>query len=375
MAPPRQRELQAARRLLDCLYNRGRQTPPFAGLARTEGLAEGTGTVEPAPEQVLTRLRLQLWDRLAEALGPSPVNGLREPLELEILTGDRRRELLRLLLRLLADLVEDLDQANLDPGALHQRRHRFGLDLWHQALEAFYGRYVQVTVQGQPQDLVALLRRSEAQVAPLITDLAEWDAVMATLVRGDALPLDNRTVSCRSPEALDRLQLLMEDWLIRLGNAVVWPLLDLGVELDPLRQTFYDFRLLSPRELTRFRNQLNWRTRCDRWYCDPRDIYESRRTLFHLEDGVIRRISIYAARQRELADLTGVAQTVTLALEFRDAIAPQLSLALGWIGNGLVFVLTQIVGRGLGLVGRGILQGLGQAVSRRGSERDGPMPL
>ncbi|MFM6040730.1 MAG: DUF3685 domain-containing protein, partial [Sphaerospermopsis kisseleviana] len=30
-----------------------------------------------------------------------------------------------------------------------------------------------------------------------------------------------------------------------------------------------------------------------------------------------------------------------------------------FLGNGIVFVLTQIIGRGLGLVARGILQGIG----------------
>jgi hypothetical protein len=31
------------------------------------------------------------------------------------------------------------------------------------------------------------------------------------------------------------------------------------------------------------------------------------------------------------------------------------------VGSGLVYVLTQVVGRGLGLIGRGILDGIGNA--------------
>jgi hypothetical protein len=31
------------------------------------------------------------------------------------------------------------------------------------------------------------------------------------------------------------------------------------------------------------------------------------------------------------------------------------------VGSGLVYVLTEVVGRGIGLVGRGILQGIGSA--------------
>jgi hypothetical protein len=55
---------------------------------------------------------------------------------------------------------------------------------------------------------------------------------------------------------------------------------------------------------------------------------------------------------------------VTLSLEARDALAPQLQAGLRRLGDLVVVVLTQVIGRAIGLVGRGVLQGLGRSVSR-----------
>ena len=65
-------------------------------------------------------------------------------------------------------------------------------------------------------------------------------------------------------------------------------------------------------------------------------------------------------RDRELRQQGWLQQTVTLALEARDAIAPQLQSLVRAVGNLFVLVLTRVVGRAIGLVGRGIAQGMGR---------------
>ena len=55
---------------------------------------------------------------------------------------------------------------------------------------------------------------------------------------------------------------------------------------------------------------------------------------------------------------------VTLSLEARDAVGPQLRQLIRGIGDLLVVLLTQVVGRAIGLVGRGILQGMGRSLGR-----------
>ncbi|MFM7615463.1 MAG: DUF3685 domain-containing protein, partial [Synechococcales cyanobacterium] len=72
---------------------------------------------------------------------------------------------------------------------------------------------------------------------------------------------------------------------------------------------------------------------------------------------------IYAPRTTELIQLKDVRYVLTLVLEIRDAIAPGLQASLSFVGNGMVYLLTQVVGRGIGLIGRGILQGIGNSLT------------
>ena len=50
---------------------------------------------------------------------------------------------------------------------------------------------------------------------------------------------------------------------------------------------------------------------------------------------------------------------MTLALETRDAISPRLRSVTIFIGSGIVYLLTEIIGRGIGLIGRGVIKGVG----------------
>ena len=71
---------------------------------------------------------------------------------------------------------------------------------------------------------------------------------------------------------------------------------------------------------------------------------------------------VYAPRQEELNKLSRIRWSVTIILEIRDAIALPLSSLLKTSGNAIVYLLTQIVGRSIGLVGKGILQGIGNSL-------------
>ncbi|WP_234709980.1 DUF3685 domain-containing protein, partial [Kamptonema formosum] len=62
----------------------------------------------------------------------------------------------------------------------------------------------------------------------------------------------------------------------------------------------------------------------------------------------IQKISIYSPRNQELAQLSGVQLVVTLVLEMRDATAPRVRAIIAFLGTGVVYVLTQVIGRGIG---------------------------
>ena len=69
-------------------------------------------------------------------------------------------------------------------------------------------------------------------------------------------------------------------------------------------------------------------------------------------------------REKEIENLEWLQKQVTLLVEIRDALAPQLEVAVKYIGNLFVTFLTKVVGKAIGLVGKGILQGLGRSSSK-----------
>jgi Protein of unknown function (DUF3685) len=175
------------------------------------------------------------------------------------------------------------------------------------------------------------------------------------------LTIDNTDYSAGTPEAIARASDLLDHLTIQLANAVVQPLLNRFSDLEAIKQSFYDRRLLSTREIERFRNDLSWRYRVDRYVNEPKAIFESQYRLFVFTLQGIGQIAIYAPRRQELEQLRGIPLAVTLALETRDAISPRLRSAIALLGSGVVYLLTEVIGRGIGLIGRGIVKGIGNA--------------
>ena len=74
--------------------------------------------------------------------------------------------------------------------------------------------------------------------------------------------------------------------------------------------------------------------------------------------------NIHYNRENDLKNLDWFQRQVTLLIEIRDALTPQLEIVISYLGNFVVTILTKIVGKSIGLIGKGILQGLGKASSK-----------
>ncbi|ABB57832.1 DUF3685 domain-containing protein [Synechococcus elongatus] len=359
----RRRELKAARALMDWLWNGGQPTPLLA-LAQPPAPAAESLVLSPTARRIRDRqhLKVLLWDQLTERLQQPLSNLTGRPLELDILRSDRQRELLAIILRRLNDLIADLQFSQLSTEQIVEKLPQLRQDLWQQSLSDFYGRYRDLQLDSATIELSSRLSDEWTRLAPSLVARLHGDRqVLLTLVHGLPVMIDGTAYALEAPEAQARLQLLLENLLLRLANAIVQPLLNCFAEVTAIKQEFYDAQHLSNRELTRFRNQLNWADRWEQLLENPRSIYESQWPLLHFVADGIDRCQVYAPRDQELQQLSGVQQTITLVMEARDAIAPQVSGLIRWLGSGVVFVLTQLLGRGIGLVGRGVLQGIGNA--------------
>ena len=195
---------------------------------------------------------------------------------------------------------------------------------------------------------------------------ATVEPMLAALVRAEPVLLDGHLLAPDTPAALLHLELLLSDWLLRMGSALAGLVLEEASQWPELRRFLLRRDLLPTRQLERLRNHVNSRERYEQLILEPLRVYESRRELLLLQaDGVATR-TLVDPRDQELAQLGPLQRMVTLSLELRDALGPQLRVFSQRLGDLLVTVLTQIIGRGIGLIARGVLLGLGRTLQGSG---------
>lgn len=401
----RRRELRASRWLVKRLLITPTQPddpssvplPPQPDPARSADGADlpppplQTPTVSPAPitdliPQVESTAIRSIQAALFDATFAKLQFGLRNltdtPLEIDILRDDRKQELLEIVLRQLENILTELRQSSVEVTQLLDKKVLILEDVWQAATLDFFGRYTALPLGDSPTDplnqqpieIVDVLLQDAAIVqAEILNKIPMVADFFAHLLFQVPLMVDEASYVVGSVEAMTRMEALLQNLVIQVGNAVMQPLLNRFGNVVAVKQNFYDRRLLSTREIERFRNNLSWRYRVQRYFKEPTAIFESRYSLLVLADLGIVKSSIYSPRNQELDELAGIGLAVTLALEARDAIAPRLRTAISFVGSGVVYVLTEVIGRGIGLIGRGIIKGVGNVVQdptfKRNSQR------
>jgi len=380
----RLRELAVARQLLLWLWGPvslawGSAEPPGSG----DGHGDRTASINTAassPAAISTagstgsgaltlpqRSAEAIWStivaRLEAAMEGGVANGSGQLLAIEGLAPQRRADLLLALIQQLSLLRQRLLE---DPGLqsnLSEQWERLQPELRRQALRVMASPYVQLPLAGELQPVADTLLRSSDLEAP-VGDLPDPAPLLAAVVQGRPLLVEGQLLAPDEPRAVLHLEQLVANWLLRSAELIAAEVLGCCSGWPELRRYLLRPELLATRNLERLRNQLNAQLRWSAWFDHPVELYESRRTLLCLSGGRIEPITLTEPRDRELRQLGWLPQLVTLALETRDAIGPQLQRLLKGLGDGLVVLLTQVIGRAIGLVGRGVLQGMGRSLGR-----------
>ena len=359
----RRRELRSARNLLLWLWG-----PLQVGLDDAVALSEPGETLSLS---LRDRNSEAVWETIEERLQTAVCGGLGNStgqlLAIEGLLPERRRDLLLALLKqlhaVLLRLRQEAPSAQLSQQDLRSRWNAMQPEVRQQALRCVAGSYVRLplgeTMQPVAEELLERtdLLRSDEELPDPMTMLAALVQDQPVLVDGQLLPADD-------PRALLQLEALISNWLVRTAEMIGGELLGVCGEWPELRRYLLEHALISTRELERLRNQLNSQTRWQEWIERPIRLYESRRLLYRLHSGQIEPLLLVEPRDEELKTLQWWQQQVALLVEARDAIAPQVRSLVKRIGDLMVVVLTQVVGRAIGLIGRGIAQGMGRSFGR-----------
>ena len=363
MLEGRCRELRSARNLLLWLWG-----PLHTGLAEAVPLRDQNNTLQlTLNDRQPTAVWKAIQERLEGAVSSGLGNGTGQLLAIEGLHPERRRDLLLALLQQLHEVLQRLrgDQlvSTRDQKALSARWQSLQTEVRQQALRSVAGNYVRLP-QGESLVAVAdqLVHRSDLRQSD--GELPDPQTMLASLVLDQPVLVDGQLLPSDDPRALLQLETLISNWLVRTAELIGSELLGICGEWPELRRYLLQQDLISTRELERLRNQLNSQSRWQDWIERPIRLYESRRLLFSLKTGRIEPLLLTEPRDEELRRLRWWQQQVALIVEARDAIAPQVQALVKRLGDLMVVLLTQVVGRAIGLIGRGIAQGMGRSLGR-----------
>lgn len=370
------RELQAARWLIHQLWKPSKRPhilSPSNEVNPTNNLTSdfSVEVVKPqveisglTKESNILAIQASLWDRTVEKLQSSLVNLSRTPLEIDILKDEKKRELLYIALRQVEQSLTELRFSEIQASQLHDQIPTILRNIWQETVINFFGKYYSLShpLDNSEVNVVDVLLKDIAIVqAAFLNKIPQIENFLSHLLFETELIVNNANLAIGTPEAMQRAELILDNLLIQIANGVIQPLLNHFADVEEVKHKFYRYNLLPTREIERFRNDLSWKYRLEKYITDPQLIFESRQVLFAFANSGIKQVSIYAPRSQELQKLEGIQLAVTLVLELQDAIAPRLKSAIAFLGSGFVYVLTNVIGRGIGLIGRGVLQGIGTA--------------
>ena len=359
----RLRELALARKLLLWLWG-----PVSLAWSGSDPEEPGSSTAPTSSALTLSqRSATSIWStieaRLQAAVEAGVANGSGQLLAIEGLAPQHRAELLLALMQQLTLLRQRLiDDPNLQ-ASLGEHWQRLQPELRRQALRAMASPYVQLPLGGDLQPVADTLLRS-SNLDASVDDLPDPEPLLAALVQGRPVLVDGQLVAPDEPRAVLHLEQLVSNWLLRSAEQIAAEGLACCSGWPELRRYLLRPELLATRNLERLRNQLNAQARWSGWFERPVELYESRRTLLCLNAGQIQPVTLTEPRDAELRQLGWLPQMVTLALETRDALGPQLRRLVKGLGDAVVVLLTQVIGRAIGLVGRGVLQGMGRSLGK-----------
>jgi DNA-binding NarL/FixJ family response regulator len=354
----RKRELNTARWLVKQLFPA--PDPVGSELVPSPSTAEPATSLVAKISQSNSQSQSQsLFEQIAAKLQSGLNNLTPMALEIDVLRQDKKRELFYLILRQFEGLLDELRFSQVTIEQLAAKQSDLLLDLWRSIVTDFFGRYHTSSIENNHIEIIpTILQDAQIIYVEILDQIPQSIELLNYLLFNIPLAID----SVDNPDGQmteSRACILLENLTIQMANAVMQPLLNRFGNVESIKSGFYDRKLLSSREIERFRNELSWRYRIDRYIGEPQAIFESKYRLLVFTVYGIDRVAIYAPRPQELSQLAGIPLVVTLALETRDALSPRLKMATTFVGSSIVYLLTEIIGRGIGLIGRGVIKGVG----------------
>ncbi|KGG15188.1 MULTISPECIES: DUF3685 domain-containing protein [unclassified Prochlorococcus] len=308
-----------------------------------------------------------VWSQILERTGQSIKSGIGNNtgsiFAIQALNEENQRVLLSALLHQIDNIISNFQKRDKLNDNYVEEWISLENEIRKQAIRQLSGSYTRLMKNGKITSIADQLLET-IDLNEVDEELPRPSLMLDTLVLEKPLLVEGSILSSDDPRSLLKLETLIMNWLIRTGELISSELISLCSEWPELREYLLAPALVSTRELERLRNQLNSQRRWHHLIELPIQLYESKRELFTLNNGKIDSVLINEARDNDLKRLDWWQKQITLLVEARDALSPQLQSLLKYIGDLMVVLLTNVLGRAIGLVGKGIAQGMGRTISR-----------
>lgn len=151
---------------------------------------------------------------------------------------------------------------------------------------------------------------------------------------------------------------LFENLIIGITNCVMAIILNDFSNVGTIRQTLYKSSFLSVRNSEQFKNTLALQNQIRMLVTRPKSLYNNEYNIFLIRPNGIYRRSIYTNRVEALLDLNNLPLLVINYIELQDFLVARSNNAFLLVGRGSRYFLTSVIGRVIGLIWKGVLEGL-----------------
>jgi len=282
------------------------------------------------------------------------------PLEIDILLPEKKEDLLNLVLTEVAKELREIKTSKIIPENLLATKQQILREIWQASSIHFISKY-----SDKSQDLNLIDQVMEEGLIvekEILNKIGLFEEILEYLVLEKGLLIEKVEYPYTAPEVKERAEILLENLIIKIANGAMQVVLNNYSEDEKIKANLYKPQYKSSREIAKFRNNFSWKYQQEKYWEEPKNIFEDKHKVLYLERNKIKKTYVYASRKKELEQLRGIPWSVTIAIEARDAIAPRLRAVVDFLGEGVVYILTEVIGRAIGLIGKGIIQGVGNTL-------------
>ena len=304
-----------------------------------------------------------IYKRVNEKIQDELINSTDELVALYSLNSFKRHNLLKTLLQEFSIIINKLDSMNCQEKRFEDILQSITPELRANTLRNFIDSYDHLLKNGVEVSISDFLV-DNAQLDILDDELPSIALIIDPILKNKPIQIDGEYISTEDPRCVIQLEMLILNWILRTAEIVGEEIISSCSEWPELRKYFLNKELVSTRELERKRNHINTKNQIQNLFRKPVRLYESKRLYYTVKKNKIEKIIILEPRDDELKKLDWVQRQIAFVIELRDALSPQLQAIIQYLGDLIVLILTKVVGRSIGLIGRGIAQGMGKNLSK-----------